>query len=186
MLSPQQRAEWIDFFRSQYPEIDPRTMRLMDELRMVSHLLYQIGETSVAAADLSYAQYRILMMLFFTERSGNRPDGLNPSEISENSGTSRNTISSLIRTLEEDGYVERQLDSEDRRKFNITLTDPGRQVVVDHFGRHMQIVNEIFQTLSPDEMNQLSDKLHRLNDRALEYKDKYAAAEIGGNYATSR
>lgn len=185
MLSPQQREEWLEFLHAQHPEIDPRTLRLMDEIRRVSHLLYQIGETSIAAADLSYAQYRILMMLFFRERAGHT-DGLNPSEISQRSGTSRNTISSLIRTLEDDGLIERRLDSEDRRKFNITLTDAGRMLVVDHVGRHMQIVNEIFLTLSSDELNELSSLLHRVNDRALQYKDECAAAEIGGNYAVSR
>lgn len=185
MLSDQQRDEWIEFIHAQHPDIDPRTFRLMDEIRRVSHLLSQIGETSVASTDLSYAQYRILMMLFFRERAG-ISDGLNPSEMSERSGTSRNTISSLIRTLEEAGLVGRQLDSEDRRKFNISLTDDGRRLVVDNIGRHMQIVNEIFRTLSPDEMIQLSEKLHRLNDRALEYKDQSAAAEIGGTHATSR
>jgi DNA-binding MarR family transcriptional regulator len=185
MLNDQQREEWIDFIHAQHPEIDPRALRLMDEIRRVSHLLYQIGETSVASADLSYAQYRILMMLFFRERAG-QTDGLNPSEISDRSGTSRNTISSLIRTLEEDGYVERELDSADRRKFNILLSDSGRSLVVDNIGRHMQIVDQIFSILSSDELDQLSQQLHRLNDRALAYKEATATAELGGSYATSR
>lgn len=185
MHTRHQREQWIEFIRQQHPEIDPRSVRLMDELRMVSHLLYQIGEESVAAAGLSYAQYRILLMLFFTEKTG-RADGLNPSEISDYSGTSRNTISSLIRTLEEAGYITRQLDLDDRRKFNINLTPTGRQLVIDNAGRHMQIVNEMFRALTVDEMNQLSELLHRLNERAQEWKAKCTTTEIGGTYAASR
>ncbi|MEZ4518298.1 MAG: MarR family transcriptional regulator [Chloroflexota bacterium] len=186
MLRHQKREEWIAHIRSQHPEVDPRTMRLMDELRMVSHLIYQMGESSIAGTDLSYAQYRILMMLMFAERTG-EDNGLNPSEISRFAGTSRNTISSLIRTLETDGYIERQLDSHDRRKFNITLTEGGRQLVNENVGRHMKIINEIFRTLSPEEMDQLSEKLHKLNDRALELKERNSAsADIGGSHATSK
>lgn len=172
--------------QAQHPELDPRTMRLMDEIRMVSHLLYQISESSVAQAELSYAQYRILMMLYFNERLNldqGDYEGLNPSTISQNMGTSRNTISSLIRTLEDDGLIERQLDPNDRRKFNITITDRGRQLVTDHIGRHMQTVDVVFRTLDPAEMEQLSSLLHKLNDRAQEYRQQCAAAETGGNNA---
>lgn len=185
MLNEQQREEWLEFLHAQHPDIDPRTLRLMDELRHVSHMLYQVGETSVATADLSYAQYRILMMLFFRERAG-RTDGLNPSEISERSGTSRNTISALIRTLEDGGYIRRELDTEDRRKFNILLADPGRELVVAHIGRHMQVVNEIFRVLSSEEMEELSKLLHKVNDRALSYRVQCNAAESGGSHASSR
>lgn len=184
MLNNDRREEWITFIRSQYPDIDPWTVRLMDELRMVSHLLYQIGENSVAPADLSYAQMRILMTLFVTERGG-QTDGLNPSEISQYSGTSRNTISALIRTLEDEGYVERRLDDQDRRKFNISLTDEGRQLVLGNVGRHLLIVNEIFRALSPEEMEQMSAQLHKLNDRALAFKERHASA-AGGTHAISR
>ena len=159
---------------------DPRAVRLMDEMRRVSHQLYQLGETSLLSADLSYAQYRVLMSLLFHEWLGHT-GGLNPSEISDQQGTGRNTISALIRGLEEAG----QLDEEDRRRFNIRLTEAGRVRVRDHASRHMRTAADIFAALTPEEMETLSALLRKLNDHAQAVKEQLTSPS-GGSHATSR
>ena len=63
----QKREAWMAFVHQLNPDIDHRATRLMDELRMVAHALYQIGEHSVTTAGLSYAKYRILLGLLFCE-----------------------------------------------------------------------------------------------------------------------
>jgi DNA-binding MarR family transcriptional regulator len=155
------REQWIAFVQTLNPEIDPRAIRLMDQMRMVSHALYQIVESSLEAADLSYAQYRILMSLFFCEQVSGRGQ-LNPSEISARQGTSRNTISALIRNLEDEGLVERHLDKDDRRKCNIRLTEAGRNGVRQHARRHMHIIGNCFSVLEAEEQKQLSQLLAKL------------------------
>ncbi len=144
------------------PGIDPRAIRLMDEIRMVSHALYQMGENSLTTAGLSYAQYRILMALFFTEQIEGRGE-LNPSEISEHQGTSRNTVSSLIASLEDQVLVERHLDKQDKRKFNISLTEAGRTLVRANVSQHFEIIGRCFSTLTSDEQETLSQLLGKLN-----------------------
>ena len=163
---------------------DPRAARLMDEMRRVSHHLYQLGEASLASAGLSYAQYRILMVLLFHEWLGDE-QGLNPSTISAEQGTSRNTISALIRSLEEAGLIERHLDAEDRRRFNIRLTEAGRIQVSEHANRHICTIADIFAALTPEEMATLSTLLQKLYDRAQVVKEEITT-NPGGSYATSR
>lgn len=164
------RSQWLEFVQAMHPDIDPRAVRLMDEMRLAAHALYQVGEHSLIDTGLSYAQYRILVSLLFCEWTGDQT-GLNPSEISAHQGTSRNTISALIRTLEEDGLIERRLDQEDRRRFNIRLTETGRRKVLDHANHHMQITNQIFAVLSEEEQEILSKLLHAINQRALAAKE---------------
>ena len=147
------RQNWMAFFQSLSPNIDPQSVRLMDELRMVSHTMYQIGESSLAVAGLSYAQYRILLGLYFAEKMENRSE-LNPSEISKR----RNTISALIRSLEDEGLVERHLDTIDRRKFNISLTQAGQQKVSDHASRHMDVMGSCFAALSSEEQEEYDEE----------------------------
>ena len=159
---PEKRKKWMAFVQTLCPTIDPQAVRLMDELRMVSHTLYLIGESSLAVAGLSYAQYRILLGLYFAEKMENRSK-LNPSEISERQGTSRNTISALIRSLEDEGLVERHLDHTDRRKFNICLTAAGRQKVSDHASRHMDTVGGCFGALTSEEQDIMSQLLAKLS-----------------------
>jgi DNA-binding MarR family transcriptional regulator len=158
----ERRQKWMAFLQTLNPTIDPQAIRLMDEIRMVAHILYQIGEGSVADAGLSFAQYRILMGLYFAEKMEGRGE-LNPSEISERQGTSRNTISALIRSLEGQGFIERHLDHADRRKFNICLTPAGRKKVSDHASRHVDVVGKCFSTLTSKEQKQLSQLLAKLS-----------------------
>lgn len=159
------RERWLAFIQTLDPTIDTQAIRLMEEFRSTSKTISQMSECSVATVGLSFAQYRILMSLFFAEQIGSRAD-LNPSEISERQGSSRNTISALIRNLEEDGLVERNLDPDDRRKFNIRLTENGRSLVTNHARQHFQTIHQCFTTLSSAEQATLSQLLNKLNNQA--------------------
>ena len=143
------------------PDIEPEALDLMDRMRQVSHSLRQIGETSLTAAGMSYARYRLLLGLFFSSKIDG-VEGLNPSEISERQGTSRNTISSLIRELEDEVMIDRQLDKADRRKFKIMLTDEGQQLVQEHASKHMRMVAQCFDSLTAEEKQQLRHILDKV------------------------
>ena len=161
----EKRQRWITFIQTLDPTIDPQAIRLMDEFRMTSKSIYHMGESSVDTAGRSFAQYRILMQLLFAEQIGVK-ECLNPSELSDRQGTSRNTVSALIRSLEEDGLIERSLDPDDRRKFNIKLTENGRSLVTDHARQHFQTIGHCFNALSPEEQTTLSQLLTKLNTQA--------------------
>ncbi len=156
------RQKWMQFMQGFNPQVDPQTIRLMDMLGHVTRSIYHVGERSVDDAGLSYAQYRVLMHLFFAEQMGDRAE-LNPSEISDRQGVSRNTMSAFIRNLEEEGLVERRLDPSDRRRFNISLTDAGRAVVSEHTHHHLETIDNFFGALSSDEQDDLLKLLQKLS-----------------------
>lgn len=162
----EKREKWLRFIQILNPDVDPHATRLMDEMKIVCRALHLIGERSLHAADRSYAQYRLLMGLLYSEEIEDRRDGLNPSEISERQGTSRNTISALIRSLEEEGLVERELDPDDRRKFNIRLTENGRSLVTDHARKHLRTIANCFAPLSPKDKETLSRLLTAVGEQA--------------------
>ena len=166
-LDDQQRREkWMAFVRSLNPEIDPRAVRLMDHIFSVSRLIHHRGESGLNEAGTSLAQYRILMHLFFAENMSERGE-LNPSEISERQGVSRNTISSLIRSLEDEGLVARRLDEQDRRKFNISLTEQGRALVTQYAREHLARVDQCFHALTESEQETLSALLAKISSHVL-------------------
>ena len=155
------------FMQNFHADVDPQTIRLMDELGFVSRSLYHMmGEQSVDEAGLSFAQYRVLMHLFFAEQMGDRSQ-LNPSEISERQGVSRNTMSSFIRNLEGDGLIERDLDPGDRRRFNISLTDSGRAIVNQHMRNHLKSIDHCFSALTPEERETLFQLLQKLGAHVM-------------------
>jgi DNA-binding MarR family transcriptional regulator len=157
----EKQEKWIRFMQSLSPDIDPKAVRLMDEIGFAFRAIHHVGEQSLDEAGLSFAQYRVLMHLFFAEQMGTRSE-LNPSEISDRQGVSRNTISSLIRNLEDEGFVERKLDPHDRRRFDISLTDNGRSLVMNHARQHLVTVGTCFNILTSDEQETLSQLLHKV------------------------
>lgn len=162
---PAVREKWRTFVLQMNPDIDPKTIRLLEEMRLAAHALHEISENSVVTAGLSYAKYRLLMGLMIAKNIEGR-DEMNPSEISERQGTSRNTISALIRDLEDEGLIERQLDQQDKRKFNIRLTPAGTARLQAHAGQHMRVVSECFSELSNEEQDLLSQILQKLGASA--------------------
>jgi DNA-binding MarR family transcriptional regulator len=159
------REKWVRFVQSLSPGIDSRAVSLIDELGFVSRAIYYMGEQSLDEAGLSFAQYRVLLHLFFAEQV-TEPGELNPSNISERQGVSRNTMSSLIRKLEDDGLVERSLDLEDRRRFNISLTENGRSLVTHYARQHLATMGRCFAVLTPDEQESLSHLLRKVGTHA--------------------
>jgi len=158
------RHYWLKFVESLGLDIDADAFRLMNEMRMVAHAMKQLGESSLGAAGLSMAQYRVLMHLLFAKNVRSQGE-LNPSEISDSLGVTRNTISSLIRSLEDKDLIQRKLDTKDRRKFNISLTTAGSDLVTQHAEHHMHVVGNCFEVLNTDERQQFSQCLQRLNNQ---------------------
>lgn len=155
------KEQMLAFVQQLAPEADPAAIRLGGLLHRIGHALYQFSESSLAEAGLSFAQYRILLDLLFCEQIEGTGQ-LNPSEISERQGISRNTVSSLIGNLEEQGLIERRLDREDRRRFIIALTDDGRETVRAHAAHHLHAVGDCFQMLTDREKETLGTLLMKL------------------------
>ncbi len=58
-------------------------------------------------------------------------DGLKSSEVAQRAWTTRANITTVVDTLERDGYVERRRDDGDRRVVRLHLTDKGRQRIAE-------------------------------------------------------
>lgn len=175
--TPEKQQRWIEFVQSISPGISPQAVRIMGQWRRVSHAVQQIGQASLADSGLTEAQYLVLMSLYIHEQIEGRSE-MNPSEISKWRGTSRNTTSALIRGLEAAGYIQRRLDEQDRRKFNIALTAAGRDKVSQYAHMQFEIVGGCFNALSPAEQTQLGDLLAKLSHNLDEARQKLQKGAI--------
>ena len=57
------------------------------------------------------------------------PDGLRPSDLAARMRVTKQALNYLLRGLEQNGYLKRQPDPDDRRARRIALTDHGRALV---------------------------------------------------------
>jgi DNA-binding MarR family transcriptional regulator len=115
------------------------------------------------ASDLSGPRWHLLVRLS-AEEMRHGPGGLSPTYLSKCQGVCKNTISSLLRGLEEQGLIQRDLDPTDWRAFRIRLSSAGREIVQASAAQHFRELNVLLTGLTAAERAELMgllDKLHR-------------------------
>jgi len=154
------------FWRSKLKELvgmdDTTGVEILSMIRALTRLCEFVESQHSAQADLSAPRWGLLMLLLAHERMSG-PKGVTPTTLSHFQGVSRNTISSLLRGLEEQGYIERTLDPHDYRVFRIRLTDAGREVVQSLAPQRVAFMNQLAADLSLAEREQLIGLLEKLH-----------------------
>ena len=128
--------------------IDLTGLEMLRLVRITSNLYEVATDEQLEAAGLSGPRWRLLLRLH-REEVGGDAGGMSPTHLSRCQNVSKNTISALLRGLEEQGLVERTLDPEDKRAFRIRLSEAGRQMVITTAPRHLAYLNELANALEP-------------------------------------
>ncbi|MBF2183226.1 MarR family transcriptional regulator [Staphylococcus epidermidis] len=99
-------------------------MRLANQLCFsaynVSRLFAQFYEKKLKQFGITYSQYLVLLTLW-----EENPQTLN--SIGRHLDLSSNTLTPLLKRLEQSGWVKRERQQSDKRQLIITLTDNGQQ-----------------------------------------------------------
>ena len=162
--------EWQELLLAQGVE-DSRGFALMRALMASAHLLEVVADHGLQAKGLSLPRMRLLMWLFAEEQRGNK-DGISPSKLSHYQHISKNTVSSLLGSLEEQGMIERALCSEDKRSFKIGLTRAGRDLIRSALPTHNSSMTETFAALTAEEQKTLLKILHKLRESLMRQIEK--------------
>lgn len=91
------------------------------------------------------------------------PDGLRPSDLAVRMRVTKQALNYLLRDLEQNGYLERHPDPDDRRARRIALTDRGRELVPVLRGAVVEIEREWAAALGEQRFTQLRELLVALN-----------------------
>ncbi|MGI6207488.1 MAG: MarR family winged helix-turn-helix transcriptional regulator [Anaerolineae bacterium] len=140
---------------------DTAGMELARRVRRAANLYETIAAQDLREADVSGPRFGILIRLYAHEKRNNG-SGMSPTELSQCQRVSKNTISSMLRGLEEQGLIERSLDPTDRRVFRIRLSEAGRELVRTESPRHFERLNALASELTPSEQAQLASLLDKL------------------------
>lgn len=146
---------------------DVRGFALMRALMASARMLEVVADHDLQEAGLSLPRLRLLMWLFLEEKRGNTA-GLSPSVLSHHQHISKNTVSSLLASLEEQGLIERALSSEDKRSFKIRLTHAGRLRVQAILPKHNSALHRVFAALNADEQKILLNILGKLRESLVD------------------
>jgi DNA-binding MarR family transcriptional regulator len=142
---------------------DVSGIELATHIRVLGNLYDMVIGQNADEGEMSGPRWGLLMRLYGEEKKGNTR-GITPTAFSHSHRVSKNTISALLRGLEEQGLIRRELDSADRRIFHIQLTQAGRERVQSNAPAYLVSLNQMASTLSHEERSQLNallEKLHR-------------------------
>jgi MarR family transcriptional regulator, lower aerobic nicotinate degradation pathway regulator len=89
-------------------------------------------------------------------------DGLTQQELGQRLSIDRTTITAVVDDLQRRGYALRKPDPSDRRAYNVSLTEAGRQGLADIKPRVEQAVHVFEAALSPTQRRQMARLAVRL------------------------
>jgi|CZKI01.1.fsa_nt_gi DNA-binding MarR family transcriptional regulator len=137
MLKDLPRYECLLEAARSFPDLDPSACEAFLNLLRAGDEAYRQSESFFSEHNISPGRFTVLMLLSGT--LGREPLPQTPAELAEKAGVTRATITGLVDTLERDGLVRREHDSDDRRMMLVHLTQKGhaalREILPGHFKR---------------------------------------------------
>jgi DNA-binding MarR family transcriptional regulator len=156
--------------RSLFQELNAKPLHGLEVVRQIHLLanLYEaLTEEQLRAHNLSQPRWSLLLRLWGAEQLG--VPCVRPTQLSHTQGVSKNTISTHLRSLEEQGLIERELDPDDRRQFLIRLSEAGRALVQAATPGHIRFLNNLTADLTAQEVEQLVGLLLRLHHSLIRH-----------------
>ncbi|MDS3931381.1 MarR family transcriptional regulator [Staphylococcus epidermidis] len=140
-------------------------MRLANQLCFsaynVSRLFAQFYEKKLKQFGITYSQYLVLLTLW-----EENPQTLN--SIGRHLDLSSNTLTPLLKRLEQSGWVKRERQQSDKRQLIITLTDNGQQQQEAVFEAISSCLPQEFDTIEYDETKYVFEELEQTLKHLIE------------------
>jgi DNA-binding MarR family transcriptional regulator len=145
---PSQEA--LGTMAERYPEFEVSSVEAHLMLLHVSSSIMNAATSRMHRHGITPSRFMVLMILNLDQETGQ-----NPSHLSERTGVTRATMTSLITGLEQDGYVERVHEKSDRREVLIHLTQKGIEFINRIIPGHFTCIAGLMSNLTERERKQL-------------------------------
>ena len=110
--------------------------------------------------NLTHAQLNALYIL-----SESDPEPVSANELKKRILVSNPDVTRLLDRLVKKGYVLRETCPENRRKIDISLTDPGRELFIQaHLSAKLAIGDYFEKQITKDEAHELRRILHKIRE----------------------
>lgn len=121
---------------------------------------YRLGVTFLSKEykehDIGTGQYQFLMSLY-------REDGVCHDVLTEKLGVDKATTTRAIMKLEEEGYVTRQLNKKDKRKYYIYLTEKAIAKKEEILAIAWRWEEKLIKHLTKEECKELEELFQKIN-----------------------
>jgi len=141
-------------------------VELINLIRIIANFYESAMKRDPDFHEISGPRMGILIRLMAEEESGNLR-GLKPTSLSHFQNVKKNTISSLLSGLEDQGLIERSIDPDDKRGFFIRITPAGRERLQTLMPQRFQYVRKLTSGITSEEKKQLIELLLKLHSSMM-------------------
>ena len=137
---------------------------LIKAIKKANNQILKLESELVKQYDLTSSQYGVLECLYVK-------GDMCIHELIDRLISTSGTMTVIIKNLEKLGYVTKEHKCEDKRYYNIVLTQKGRKLIEEIFPSRKRLVKDFADTLSEDEKQMLLSILYRFKQRYKEVKN---------------
>ena len=103
-------------------------------------------------------QYRLFVLYAI-----NAHEPVTQKEIADSTGLSKQTVSTVMRALKEEGLVELRACTPDRREKNVYLTQSGKQYAEEILAPLCKLERRVYDVMGADRVKQMTDAITLFN-----------------------
>jgi DNA-binding MarR family transcriptional regulator len=140
------------------PDLDARGLGITGRISLLGKVLAREDKRALAPLGLAPWACDVLLAL---RRQGS-PCQLTPTDLRRVTLLTSGAMTTRLDRLEEAGLVLRSLDSDDRRSFQVKLTDQGRQLADRALEARLGMVERLLAPLSAEESQAAAGLLRKL------------------------
>jgi DNA-binding MarR family transcriptional regulator len=173
-------GEAVDQTVGRLPTIDREAMELVLLLhRVTNSIVYDLESTVHRPAGWSWSAFRAVFTLWIS-------GPLEPSRLAARTGMSRQAVSALTKTLENDGLIARATAAHDARSVVLSLTPAGTERIERVFVDHNRREADWAGILAPGERGELVRMLAKLADAAHDPWVNHRSRTVAGRDPSRR
>lgn len=132
-------------------------------MQMVSSFIQGHIEKQMAKYGLLGDAWMVLMMVYNSEK-----EQIISTQVCESLGSNKSTMTRMVDSLIEKGFLEREYDASDRRKIFLKITKAGKKMLESNIESHGKFMREAWNGIDikivSQNLEQLLKNLEKLNE----------------------
>jgi DNA-binding MarR family transcriptional regulator len=148
----------LEQWQEERPDVDPSALSVVGRvLRLGKHMRRSV-KAALAPHSLDLWSFDVLATL----RRQGEPFAMSPTELRRAVILTSGAMTNRIDRLEQQGWVERLADPNDRRAVQVRLTSSGRELIDDALETRLANAEDLIGHLTADERRTLAGLLRKL------------------------
>ncbi|MFC4712072.1 MarR family winged helix-turn-helix transcriptional regulator [Planococcus dechangensis] len=131
-------------------------------LHQFKGLTNQISPKFERCTGISASRFELLSQLY-------KVDEINQSTLQKLVNIDGAAITRHLKQLEASGMVTKRRNPQDNRVIFVSLTDEGRERIIEYRKENMGFVKQMLHDFTTEEVDALSDMLKRMQDNIVDY-----------------